>query len=39
MNVVRYVDHGMTQIIDEYGDKEMVNYLVVEYYLKGDLFY
>ena len=37
-HVVRHVDHGTTLIVDKYGDQELVNYLVIEYYPKGDLF-
>ena len=37
-NIIGYLDHGVTKISDNFGYLKQVNYLVMEYCCKGDLF-
>ena len=37
-NIIGYVNNGVTEIANESGSKEQVNYLVMEYGAKGDLY-
>lgn len=37
-NLAKYIDDGKVHIKDKYGNQEEVNYLIVKYYPKLDLF-